>query len=88
MSSLGSIECDAEWRRPSYCSANGTCVEVASTAGGIAVRDSKNPAHVMLRYSADVWLVFVRDLKITSHLLPVAVVTLVSGRNSGANGME
>lgn len=40
------------WRRSSIC-ANGTCVEVASVAGGYLIRDSKNPDQAPLRFSEE-----------------------------------
>ena len=37
---------------------NGDCVEIAPVGGNIAVRDSKDPAGPVLRYSADAWKMF------------------------------
>lgn len=40
------------WRKPSHCNHN-ACVEVAGTADGVAVRDSKHPDGPVQRYSRD-----------------------------------
>ena len=42
---------DLAWRKSSYSSSNGQCVEVAATGSGIAVRDSKNPHGPVLVYT-------------------------------------
>ena len=51
------------WHKSSHSSANGQCVEVAPVAGGIAVRDSKNPAGPVLIFTRQAWAAFVEDLK-------------------------
>jgi hypothetical protein len=52
------------WRKASYSSTNGgNCVEVASQAGTIAVRDSKNPEKSQLRISPGNWQAFTGSLK-------------------------
>jgi len=38
-----------EWRRASFCGSAG-CLELAATADGVAVRDSKDPDGPVLRY--------------------------------------
>jgi Domain of unknown function (DUF397) len=49
----------AEWRKSSYSSNNGNCVEVARNLPGIvAVRDSKNPDGPALVFTADEWRAF------------------------------
>jgi Domain of unknown function (DUF397) len=49
----------AVWRKSSYSSNNGDCVEVARNLPGIvAVRDSKNPAGPALVFTADEWRAF------------------------------
>ncbi|MGW1542891.1 DUF397 domain-containing protein [Streptomyces sp. NPDC002309] len=50
----------ARWRKSSYSgSSGGDCVEVAELAAHIAVRDSKNPAHGTLTFSAGAFSAFV-----------------------------
>ncbi|MFI1334584.1 DUF397 domain-containing protein [Streptomyces sp. NPDC020845] len=50
----------AEWVKSSYSNGNeGQCVDfapgIATTAGVVPVRDSKNPAGPALVFSADAW---------------------------------
>jgi hypothetical protein len=50
------------WRKASASGANG-CVEVAPLpGGGVAVRDSKNPASPVLSFSRQEWLSFLDGL--------------------------
>ena len=51
------------WHKSSYSSASGQCVEVASVAGAVMVRDSKNPAGPELVYSREAWMTFVEGVK-------------------------
>ncbi len=51
----------AEWRKSSYSSQSGNCVEVARNLPGlVAVRDSKEPDGARLVVSAEAWRVFIR----------------------------
>jgi hypothetical protein len=54
----------AQWRKSSYSSANGACVEVARNLPGIvAVRDSKNPEGLTLILTRADWQVFLASFK-------------------------
>ena len=54
---------DAQWRKSSYSSGNGQCVEVADLPAAIAVRDSKDPAGPKLIFTRDAWAAFVESAK-------------------------
>lgn len=47
-----------DWRKAQRSISNGACVEVASAAESVAVRDSKDPYGLVLRYSANSWKSF------------------------------
>ena len=54
----------AEWRKSSYSSQSGNCVEAATNLPGtVAVRDSKHPEGPGLLIPAAEWRAFVRGLK-------------------------
>ncbi len=50
---------DAQWRKSSYSSGNGQCVDVAQMPEAIAVRDSKDPAGPKLIFTLADWRLFV-----------------------------
>lgn len=52
------------WRKSSYSSDDGNCVEVADHGYGRAVRDSKDdPTGPTLMFTADVWAVFTAGVR-------------------------
>ncbi|WP_322756205.1 DUF397 domain-containing protein [Frankia sp. Cas3] len=52
------------WRRSSFSrGAEMTCVDVAFAPGEVVVRDSKDPAGPVLRFSPREWEVFVRGVR-------------------------
>ena len=54
----------AQWRKSSYSSANGACVEIArNLAGIVAVRDSKDPEGLKLILSRADWHIFLVSLR-------------------------
>ena len=54
----------AEWRKSSYSSQSGNCVEVArNLPGQIAVRDSKEPDGTKLVVSRETWRAFLLALR-------------------------
>jgi len=54
----------AQWRKASYSNSNGgACVEVATTAHAVAVRDSKDPDGPKLAFTAEAWDSFIEHVK-------------------------
>ena len=51
-----------QWHKSSFSGANG-CVEVALVEGGAAVRDSKDPASPVLRFTAREWEAFLAGVR-------------------------
>ena len=55
----------AEWRKSSYSSQSGNCVEVAhNLPGPVAVRDSKEPDGARLVVSRETWRVFISSVRV------------------------
>ena len=55
----------AEWRKSSYSSQDGNCVEVARNLPGlVAVRDSKEPGGARLVISRAAWQVFMTKVRV------------------------
>ncbi len=53
----------AEWRKSSYSSQDGNCVEVGrNLPGQVAVRDSKDPDGAKLTVSHETWRAFISGL--------------------------
>ncbi len=58
------METADSWRKSSYSGANGgECVEVATTADTVLVRDSKNRTGNVLSVPASAWRAFVSAVK-------------------------
>jgi hypothetical protein len=54
----------AKWRKRSYSSQSGNCVEVARNLPGlVAVRDSKEPGEAKLVVSPEAWSAFLRSVR-------------------------
>lgn len=53
----------ARWRKSSYSSDGGDCLEVAGLTARTAVRDSKNPTGPALILSDHAWAAFVTETK-------------------------
>jgi hypothetical protein len=51
------------WVKSSRSGSQGDCVEVAATADGRYVRDSKNPGGAVLQFSAVAWREFTDAVK-------------------------
>jgi hypothetical protein len=65
-----------DWRKSSFSNANGgACVETASGAGVILVRDTTDRNGVMLAFSAEAWQAFAVSLRLAvseaKHRTPV-----------------
>jgi hypothetical protein len=54
---------DTRWRKSSYSGNGGNCVEVGGDRSRVLVRDTKNRAAVILRFSPDAWKVFADQVK-------------------------
>lgn len=52
-----------DWRKASYSNGTGSCVETASSAGTVAVRDTTDRDSGTLLFGADAWRRFTDDLK-------------------------
>jgi Domain of unknown function (DUF397) len=54
----------AEWRKSSYSSQSGNCIEVARNLPGlVAVRDSKEPDVARIVVPHDAWRIFIRNVR-------------------------
>lgn len=49
------------WRKSSYSTSTGNCVEVAPAADGVVIRHSKHPAAGTITSPYHAWTAFVRD---------------------------
>jgi uncharacterized protein DUF397 len=53
----------AAWRKSSYSSPSGNCVEAAELSGGVALRDSRFPDGPVMIFASAAWDAFLRGLK-------------------------
>ena len=53
----------AAWRKSSYSSPSGNCVEAAELTGGVALRNSRFPDGPALVFASAVWDAFLRGVK-------------------------
>jgi uncharacterized protein DUF397 len=51
------------WRKARHSVSNGACVEAASAAGSVRVRDSQDAKGPVLSYPEGAWQSFVRDAR-------------------------
>jgi Domain of unknown function (DUF397) len=51
------------WRKSRLSTNHGSCVEVASTTGKVALRDSKDPEGPILLYTPEEWHAFLDGAK-------------------------
>jgi hypothetical protein len=57
-------ETDLNWRKSTYSgNGGGECIETASVAGSVLVRDTKDRTGSMLRFSPGAWRRFAGQLK-------------------------
>jgi hypothetical protein len=54
---------ELKWRKAKRSKANGACAEVASAAGTIIIRDSKDPQGAALYYSPESWRSFIGETR-------------------------
>lgn len=52
-----------DWRKASYSNGSGQCVEAASNAGTVAVRDTANRDGRALTFGAEAWERFTASLR-------------------------
>lgn len=63
MPGKGTAVLKAAWRKARLSIGNGACVELAPVDGMIVIRDSKDPAGPVLKYTVAEWLAFLDGAK-------------------------
>jgi hypothetical protein len=58
-----SILVTAAWRKSSYSTPSGNCVEAAGLTGGVALRDSRFPDGPSLVFAGAEWDAFLRGVR-------------------------
>lgn len=53
----------ATWRKSSYSTSTGNCVEVAPATDGVVIRHSKHPAAGTITFPRPAWAAFLRDAR-------------------------
>ncbi len=56
-----------DWIKSSYSANEGQCVEIATLDNGTAIRDSKDPAGPVLRFTSAQWRAFLGAVKAGKH---------------------
>ncbi|HEY2575751.1 MAG TPA: DUF397 domain-containing protein [Streptosporangiaceae bacterium] len=51
----------AAWRKSSYSTGTGNCVEIAPAADSVVIRHSKHPGTGTISFSSAAWAAFVRE---------------------------
>jgi hypothetical protein len=54
---------NVEWRKSTYSTDQGNCVEAASVPDAIAIRDSKNPNGPNLAFAPESWEAYTSHVK-------------------------
>ncbi len=76
MSTASSATRALAWRKSSYSTSTGNCVEIAPMADGVAVRHSKHPDAGTISLPRDVWAMFVRETVAGAPVRADGVVTV------------
>ncbi len=63
----------SKWRKSSYSSAQGNCVEIAAS-GRVLVRDTQDRRGPVLTFSPDVWRRLVEQVKADVRLTPDVIL--------------
>lgn len=62
MTCYNSVVANPQWQKSSFCGTN-ACVEIAYTATGVLMRDSKNPDQPPLTFTAGGWAAFLNRIQ-------------------------